>query len=165
MGPPPRSLAAEANGCFMVRVRRGPNRIQGCGARDAPDSGLPSDQSKHASTIGEQSDAIKLDTDIPIQGRVKTPACFHTDLFGSHCVSCCFERWRALSERDRAGAAAGRGSRTGRRHNFSIHPLPKSENALLCGGVQNRRRVARVAASRQGEGRGENSYLESAVTH
>ena len=25
---------------------------------------------------------------------------------GSHCVSCCFERWRALSERDRAGAAA-----------------------------------------------------------
>src|SRR5271167_3761056 len=70
MCPPPRSLAAEANGCFMVRVRHGPNRIQGCGARDAPDSGLPSDQSKHASTIGEQSDAIKLDTDIPIQGRV-----------------------------------------------------------------------------------------------
>jgi hypothetical protein len=68
MGPPPRSLAAEANGCFMVRVRHGPNRIQGCGARDAPDSGLPSDQSKHASTIGEQSDATKLDTDIPIQG-------------------------------------------------------------------------------------------------
>src|SRR5271168_3047319 len=73
MGPPPRSLAAEANGCFMVRVRHGPNRIQGCGARDAPDSGLPSDQSKHASTIGEQSDAIELDTDIPIQGCVKTP--------------------------------------------------------------------------------------------
>ena len=72
MGPPPRSLAAEANGCFMVRVRHGPNRIQGCGARDAPDSGLPSDQSKHASTIGEQSDAIKLDTDIPIQGCVKS---------------------------------------------------------------------------------------------
>ena len=84
---------------------------------------------------------------------------------GSHCVSCCFERWRALSERDRAGAAAGRGSRTGRRHNFSIHPLPKSESALLCGGGQNRRRVGRGAASRQGEGRGENSYLESAVTH
>src|SRR5580700_10904205 len=72
MGPPPRSLAAEANGCFMVRVGRGPNRIQGCGARDAPDSGLPSDQSKHASTIGEQSDAIKLDTDIPIQGCAKS---------------------------------------------------------------------------------------------
>ena len=83
MGPPPRSLAAEANGCFMVRVRHGPNRIQGCGARDAPDSGLPSDQLKHASTIGEQSDAIKLDTDIPIQGCVKTPARFHTDLFCS----------------------------------------------------------------------------------
>ena len=72
MGPPPRSLAAEANGCFMVRVQRGPNRIQGCGARDAPDSGLPSDQSKFASTIGEQSDAIKLDTDIPIQACVET---------------------------------------------------------------------------------------------
>src|SRR5271167_3759320 len=71
MGPPPRSLATEANGCFMVRVRHGPNRIQGCGARDAPDSGLPSDQSKHASTIGEQSDAIKLDTDIPIHGSLK----------------------------------------------------------------------------------------------
>ena len=83
MGPPPRSLAAEANGCFMVRVRHGPNRIQGCGARDAPDSELPSDQSKHASTIGEQSDAINLDTEIPIQGRVKTPARFHTDLFRS----------------------------------------------------------------------------------
>src|SRR6516162_6275729 len=72
MGPPPRSLAAEANGCFMVRVRHGPNRIQGCGARDAPDSGLPSDQSKHASTTGEQSHAIKLDTDVPIQGCAKT---------------------------------------------------------------------------------------------
>ena len=83
MGPPPRSLAAEANGCFMVRVRHGPNRIQGCGARDAPDSGLPSDQSKHASTIGEQSHAIKLDTDIPIQGCVKTPASFQADLFRS----------------------------------------------------------------------------------
>ena len=83
MGPPPRSLAAEANGCFMVRVRHGPNRIQGCGARDAPDSGLPSDQPKHPSTIGEQSDAIKLDTDVPIQGCVKTSARFHTCLFRS----------------------------------------------------------------------------------
>ena len=32
MGPPPRSLAAEANDCFMVRLRQGANRIQGCGA-------------------------------------------------------------------------------------------------------------------------------------
>lgn len=31
MCPPPRSLALEANGCFMVQVL-GPNRIQGCGA-------------------------------------------------------------------------------------------------------------------------------------
>jgi hypothetical protein len=45
-----------------------PPRSTRSGARDAPDSGLPSDQSKHASTIGEQSHAIKLDTDIPIHG-------------------------------------------------------------------------------------------------
>ena len=32
MGPPPRSLAAEAIGCFMVRSLRVTNRIQGCGA-------------------------------------------------------------------------------------------------------------------------------------
>lgn len=33
MGPPPRILAAEANDCFMVRLRQGANRIQGCGAK------------------------------------------------------------------------------------------------------------------------------------
>src|SRR3981189_2055114 len=44
MGPPPRSLTAEANSCFMVRVPHGPNRIQGCGASIAPERGLPSDQ-------------------------------------------------------------------------------------------------------------------------
>jgi hypothetical protein len=32
MGPPPRSLAAEAIDCFMVRVRYKSNRIQGRGA-------------------------------------------------------------------------------------------------------------------------------------
>ncbi len=32
MGPPPRSLAAEANDCFMVWSQHGANRIQGCGA-------------------------------------------------------------------------------------------------------------------------------------
>jgi hypothetical protein len=32
MGPPPRSLAAEAYDCFMVRIRHGSNRIQGCAA-------------------------------------------------------------------------------------------------------------------------------------
>ena len=32
MGPPPRSLAAEANDCFMVRTQYGYNRIQVCGA-------------------------------------------------------------------------------------------------------------------------------------
>ena len=32
MGPPPRSLAAEAHDCFMVRLPLGANRIQVCGA-------------------------------------------------------------------------------------------------------------------------------------
>ena len=36
MCPPPRRLALEANGCFMVQVPREPHRIQGCGAIIAP---------------------------------------------------------------------------------------------------------------------------------
>ena len=32
MGPLPRSHAAEANDCFMVRPQHGANRIQGCSA-------------------------------------------------------------------------------------------------------------------------------------
>jgi hypothetical protein len=43
MGASPRSLAAEANGCFMVGIQHGSNRIQGRGARVARDGGLPSD--------------------------------------------------------------------------------------------------------------------------
>ncbi len=43
MGPPPRSLAAEALGCFLVRITGGSNRIQDRGAMIAPDGGLPSD--------------------------------------------------------------------------------------------------------------------------
>jgi hypothetical protein len=43
MCPPPRSLALEAHGCFMVPAPRA-NRIQGCGATIAPDSELPSDR-------------------------------------------------------------------------------------------------------------------------
>ena len=42
MGPPPRSPAAEAHGCFMVRTPSGSNRIQGRGARFARAGGLPS---------------------------------------------------------------------------------------------------------------------------
>ena len=41
MGPPPRSLAAEANDCFMVWSQHGANRIQGCGAIFAPMAGSP----------------------------------------------------------------------------------------------------------------------------
>src|SRR5829696_5188844 len=43
MGPPSRSLAAEALGCFLVRITSGSNRIQDRGAMIAPDGGLPSD--------------------------------------------------------------------------------------------------------------------------
>jgi hypothetical protein len=42
MGPLPRSLAAEAHGCFMVPDPNGSNRIQGRGARFARTGGLPS---------------------------------------------------------------------------------------------------------------------------
>ena len=42
MGPPPRSLAAEANDCFMVRPQHGANRIQGCNAKSrVPTAGSP----------------------------------------------------------------------------------------------------------------------------
>src|SRR6266436_5915969 len=41
MGPPPRSFAADAHGCIMVRVP-GTHRIQGCGAIDTrPKAGSP----------------------------------------------------------------------------------------------------------------------------
>src|SRR5215207_4607841 len=43
MGPPSRSLAAEALGCYLVRITGGSNRIQDRGAMIAPDGGLPSD--------------------------------------------------------------------------------------------------------------------------
>ena len=43
MGPPPRSFAADAHDCIMVRSLR-TYRIQGCGAMIAPDGKLPSDR-------------------------------------------------------------------------------------------------------------------------
>jgi hypothetical protein len=72
MGLPPRSLTAEANSCFMVRVPHGPNRIQGCGASIAPECGLPSDQLYQTSNNEGQRVAVTLDTKVPIQGCVKT---------------------------------------------------------------------------------------------
>src|SRR5258708_28039082 len=72
MGPPPRSLTAEANSCFMVRVLRGPNRIQGCGASIAPERGLPSDQLYRTSNNEGHRVAVTLDTKVLIQGCVKT---------------------------------------------------------------------------------------------
>jgi len=41
MCPPPRRLALEANGCFMVQVLRESYRIQGCGAITAPQRRAP----------------------------------------------------------------------------------------------------------------------------
>ena len=73
MGPPPRSLTAEANSCFMVRVLHGPNRIQGCGASIAPERGLPSDQLYRTSNNEGHRVAVTLDTKVLIQGCVKTP--------------------------------------------------------------------------------------------
>src|SRR4051794_8354355 len=61
MGPLPRSLAVEANGCFMVRVRRGSNRIQGCGARPRAHGGLPSVRAHRVWREG----GIERDTDVP----------------------------------------------------------------------------------------------------
>jgi hypothetical protein len=79
MGPPPRSLTAEANSCFMVRVLHGPNRIQGCGASIAPERGLPSDQLYRTSNNEGHRVAVTLDTKVLIQGCVKT--CVSTELF------------------------------------------------------------------------------------
>src|SRR5450631_424734 len=72
MGPPPRSLTAEANSCFMVRVPHGPNRIQGCGASIAPERGLPSDQLYRTSNNEGHRVAVTLDTKVLIQGCVKS---------------------------------------------------------------------------------------------
>src|SRR6266849_7744351 len=72
MGPPPRSLTAEANSCFMVRVPHGPNRIQGCGASIAPERGLPSDQLYRTPNNEGHRVAVTLDTKVLIQGCVKT---------------------------------------------------------------------------------------------
>ena len=72
MGPLPRSLTAEANSCFMVRVPHGPNRIQGCGASIAPERGLPSDQLYQTSNNEGHRVAVTLDTKVLIQGCLKT---------------------------------------------------------------------------------------------
>ena len=83
MCPPPRRLALEANGCFMVQVPRGPYRIQGCGAIIAPQwrappgilnasivaraRSTPDDRIELGSDEG-QCLSDKLDSGIPIQG-------------------------------------------------------------------------------------------------
>jgi hypothetical protein len=41
MGPPPRSLAAEANDCFMVRLRVGPTEYKVAARSFAPMAGSP----------------------------------------------------------------------------------------------------------------------------
>src|SRR6516164_1115059 len=71
MGPPPRSLAVEANDCFMVSGLCRPNRIQGCGAPRA------SKRASLGSFILDQQERrrpreMNLDRGVPIQGCVKT---------------------------------------------------------------------------------------------
>src|SRR5277367_6609430 len=73
MGLLPRSLTAEANSCFMVRVLHGPNRIQGCGASIAPALGLPSDRLHRTSNNEGNRVAVTLDTKVLIQGCVTQP--------------------------------------------------------------------------------------------
>ena len=67
MGPPPRSLAAEANGCFMVRPPRGANRIQGrgailCAPRRAPLGSFASRTSSHHDQSATCLTAIPIPT-------------------------------------------------------------------------------------------------------
>src|SRR5260221_4378326 len=69
MGPPPRSLAAEANDCFMVRVPRGPNRIQVCSASLRARSQAPLGSFSIRATTG--IDCLPLDFLSPIQVRLK----------------------------------------------------------------------------------------------
>lgn len=44
MCPPPRRLALEANGCFMVQAPKGPTEYKVAVRFLAPDGELPSDQ-------------------------------------------------------------------------------------------------------------------------
>src|SRR5258705_13029907 len=99
MGPPPRSLTAEANSCFMVRVLHGPNRIQGCGASIAPERGLPSDQLYRTSNNEGHRVAVTLDTRVLIQGCVKTPTPNLCVEFPSRFRRCKNQlHWQLLSE-------------------------------------------------------------------
>jgi hypothetical protein len=61
MGPPPRSFAADAHDCIMVRSLR-TYRIQGCGAMIAPDGKLPSD---HRPDHNQRSAAVL----VPVKAR------------------------------------------------------------------------------------------------
>ena len=64
MGLPLRSLAPEANVCFMVWIPRGPNRIQGCGAMYRASWRAPL-----GSENIRRTDSRRLDRRTPIQGR------------------------------------------------------------------------------------------------
>src|SRR5450755_630280 len=103
MGPPPRSLTAEANSCFMVRVPHGPNRIQGCGASIAPERGLPSDQLYRTSNNEGHRVAVTLDTKVLIQGCVKSPS-FNLRALHPN-VGHCWAQWFAGDIDNRADSA------------------------------------------------------------
>src|SRR6476646_552803 len=67
MGPPPRSFAADAHECIMVRSWT--HRIQGRGAIDPrPESGLPSDRHSDRTKRAVVLEAVKV---WPGKGRVR----------------------------------------------------------------------------------------------
>src|SRR5215213_2859821 len=74
VGPPPRSLAADAHGCIMVRPHRGPTGYKVVARRLAPPGRLPSDR-RLRSSIGctlpswEVPRSLALDRQSPIQAR------------------------------------------------------------------------------------------------
>src|SRR5664280_1185534 len=126
MGPPPRSLTAEANSCFMVRVPHGPNRIQGCGASIAPERGLPSDQLYRTSNNEGHRVEVTLDTKVLIQGCVKT------------CLSQgCAELFSQFPSLDRTGKCnwfSNRRNRAGistRKLNVRVFTQPGSKGEML----------------------------------
>src|SRR6516162_4905706 len=88
MGPPLRSLAVEANDCFMVRVQHGSNRIQGRSAMlRAQWAGSP------------RVVPTRLDIQIPIQGVVRDPRMAARRVLAARDISAERRRATALDRR------------------------------------------------------------------
>ena len=54
MGPPPRSLAAEAHGCFMVRIPVDPTDYKVAAQGSRPKAGSPRNVRQHAARSQER---------------------------------------------------------------------------------------------------------------